>query len=150
MNALDSTVEGYDGYVAKIGATVEVELSLGGTQAAPTFTVRLKNPTANAADAQLKLYRSVPNAAPVAVDLGAPALTTIAPGQRHHVRECASVGLGSGDRTGRDGPPARPRQRTDPLRSDLHGGAVFMRISPLSVGSLRGMAAQRGSASLAS
>lgn len=81
VNAIDSTVGTFDAYVARFGATVELELSMGGTQAAPTFSVRLKNPTPTAADTQLKVFRRTsPGSAPMAVDIGVPPLATLPSG----------------------------------------------------------------------
>lgn len=81
VNAHDASVEAFDAYAMRLSATPEILLTVGGTQASPTFSVELRNLGASAVDGQVKVFSvATPGATPVAVDLGTSPLGTVASG----------------------------------------------------------------------
>lgn len=81
VNAHDASVEIFDAYVMRISSTPEIDLTLGGTTSAPTFSVVLRNTGSVAVDGQVKVFsRATPAATPVALDLGTSPLGTVASG----------------------------------------------------------------------
>ena len=79
--AQDATVEAVEGFAVRLSGTPEIDLSLAGTPAAATWSVRLRNAGAVTADGQVKVYsRATPAAAPVALDLGVSPLGSVASG----------------------------------------------------------------------